>query len=441
MKRTITAACAVAAAALAMTAGAHAQLLGTLALERLSLLDEPRAGARPCGMAGAYTALGDDAFGVLYNPAGIARAGGIDASVGFQQRWHDIEHVYEGTGSAVSDSYLSFGHLAAIFPYSSYTTDLFFGIGVYRVGGSDLEYVRTGGRPDLGGTVRNVLMQDGSIYQYRVAVAGIISPSVSIGAAFVLWDGNSSFLEEISFEGPADSSYVFSDDVTANLDGFSIDFGVHARLGEFVDAGLVVTTPAWLAYRGDGIERYEGTWRDGARWTTDPYYFRTDDEFTLPMTLRGGAALRTEPFTLSAEATYADYRQTKYNGMKLYHEDDPRIDVLDQVWSYRIGAELRVPRTSLALRAGYAYQPLPIRGIDEMTYVVETPDEFWLVTDWQLASTVAERRFFTVGAGIVIDRVLVLDAALSMGRFERETYYLGERRETTELIVSGSYRF
>lgn len=442
MKRTLAAAFAVMiAVALNPTAPARAQLLGVLTVERLSLLDEPWAGARAYGMAGAYTAVSDDALGLLYNPAGITRARSSDVSLGIHQRWQDVEHDYDGSRSGASSSYLSFGHAAAVFPYSSYTTDLYFGFGVFRTGGSDLEYVRTGDRPDLGGTVDNILLQNGSVYQYRFVVAGAISPAVSVGAAFVLWDGRPRFIEEISFSGPADSSYVFSDDVSANLDGVSFDFGIHARLGRLFDAGFVVTTPAWLDYRGDGVERYYGTWVGGGRWSTDPYYFRVDDEFTLPMTLRGGAALRTDALTVSAEATYVDYGQTRYNGMKIYHEDDPRIDVLKQVWSYRVGAELRVPQTTLSLRAGYAYQPLPVRGIDEMTYVQETPDEFWLVTDWQLCNVSAERRFFTFGAGVVIDRAFSLDAAMTLGRFERGTLYLNETREITELVVSGSYRF
>ncbi|MDD3641837.1 MAG: hypothetical protein PHQ19_00010 [Candidatus Krumholzibacteria bacterium] len=441
MKQKIAAIGAAMIATAVISSAAGAQLLGVLTVERLSILDEPWAGARACGMGGAYTAVSDDPLGVLYNPAGIARASGSDVSLGIYERWQDVEHVYDGAGSAASGSYLSFGHIGAILPYSSYSTDIYFGVGVFRTGGSDLEYVRTGERPDLGGDIRNVLLQDGSVYQYRFAVAGKLSPAVSVGAAFVLWDGNPRFLEEISFQGAADSSYVFSDDVTANLDGVSFDFGVHARLGRLFDAGLVVTTPTWLDYGGDGVERYSGTWPDGSGWTTDPYYFRVDDEITLPMTIRGGAALRTEPLTVSAEATCADYTQTKYNGRTLYHEDDPRIDVLKQVWSYRIGAELRVPRTTLSLRAGYAYQPLPVRGIDEMTYVEETPDEFWLVTDWQLGAVTSERRLFTFGAGIVIDRSLSVDAAVTTGRFERETLYLAETRELTELLVSGSFRF
>jgi len=441
MRRTITAAIAACIVVAAVPSAAPAQLLGVLTVERLSILDEPWAGARAYGMGGAYTAVSDDALGILYNPAGIALAGQNEVSVGLYQRWQDIEHIYDGDPSSTSTSDLSFGHVGAVFPYSSYTTDLYFGFGVFRTGGSDLEYVREGDRPDLGGTVRNVLLQSGSVYQYRFAIAGALTRAVSVGAAFVLWDGNPRFIEKISFSGPADSSYVFSDDVSANLDGFSFDFGIHARLGRFVDAGLVVTTPAWLDYGGNGVERYDGTWPDGAGWTTDPYDFRVRDEITLPMTLRGGAAFVTEPLTLSAEATWADYTQTKFDGMKLYYEDDPTVDVLKQVWSYRVGAELRVPQTTLSLRAGYAYQPLPVRGIDEMTYIEETPDEFWLVTDWQFCNVSNERRFYTFGAGVVIDEALSIDAAMTFGSFERRTLYLTETRDITELVVSGSFRF
>ncbi len=43
--------------------------------------------ARPAALANAYTAVSDDAYGVLYNPAGVAWVGGLQASLAYQYRF------------------------------------------------------------------------------------------------------------------------------------------------------------------------------------------------------------------------------------------------------------------------------------------------------------------------------------------------------------------
>lgn len=417
------------------------QTLGVIALERLSLLDQHGTGARAFGMGGAYTALSDDVLGLLYNPAGIVWSGGREVSLGIHQRWEDVEQTYDGYRSGTSGAFTAFGHIGAVFPYSTYTTDIYFGFGVFRTGNSGLEYVREGLREDLGGTLRNVLLQSGSVYQYRFAVAAALTPGICAGAALAIWDGSPRFVEEISFETPGDYRYTFSDDVSADLDGISFDIGLHARLGRYIDAGFVVTSPAWLEYRGSGVERYFGTWHDGADWTEDPYHFRIEDDFTLPLSLRAGAALQTEVVTISAEASYSDYRQTRYNGLKLRYDDDPRINVLKQIVSFRTGAEVRIPGSTVALRAGYAREPLPYRGGDEITWIEDTWDEYWLVTEWGFTTVRQERRFFTAGAGILIDGALAVDVALRLGSFERESEFLLEKREISEFIAAVAYRF
>jgi hypothetical protein len=42
---------------------------------------------RPCALANAYVAASDDAYGVFYNPAGLAWVGGAEASLGYQYRF------------------------------------------------------------------------------------------------------------------------------------------------------------------------------------------------------------------------------------------------------------------------------------------------------------------------------------------------------------------
>ena len=426
---------------LELPAASGAQLMGVLTLERLSTLDTWGTGAKAWGMGGAYISISDDALGLIYNPAGIARSRGREISFGMHQLWQDIDENYDGTLTGTQGSYTAFGHIAAIVPYETYTTDLKFGFGVFRVGSSNLEYVKKAPRPDLGGDVKNVLLQTGNIYHYKFAVAGNISRNIAVGGTFVIWDESPNFTEEISYSGAGDSTYVFTDNVTADLDGVSFEFGILARLSTFFHAGLVFSTPAWITYQGSGSEYYDGTYQDGSGWTTDAYPFYGEEKFTLPMNFRFGTSLQAENLVVALDISYADYRQTEYNGQKIYYENDPTKDVLRQVWSYRAGAEVTLPWTSLSLRAGYMYLPLPFRGMDELTYIEEQGNEFWLTTEWDFTRIEEERHYYTAGIGYVFDDVLALDVAVSRGGFERSTFWLADKRVSTEFIASAAYSF
>jgi len=357
------------------------------------------------------------------------------------QLWQDIDENYDGTVTSTEGSYTAFGHIAALIPYESYTANVMFGFGVFRVGSSNFEYIKEGDRPDLGGTVKDVFLQTGNIYQYKFAVAGKLTRNIAVGGTFVIWDESPSSTEEISFSGPGDSSYVLTDKVTADLDGVSFEFGIIARLSTFLHAGVVFTTPAWLTYQGSGTEYYEGTYRDGDSWTTDPYPYYGEDKYTLPMNFRFGTSLQAQNMVISFDCSYSDYRQTEYNGQKMYYENDPTIDILNQVWSYNLGAEITIPWTALSIRAGYMYLPMPLKGMDEMTYVVEERDQMWLNTDWDYATTSQVRHFYTAGLGYVFDNALAFDFALSVGKTVRSTTWLTETKQTAEFLASAAYRF
>jgi long-subunit fatty acid transport protein len=102
---------------------------------------------------------------------------------------------------------------------------------------------------------------------------------------------------------------------------------------------------------------------------------------------------------------------------------------------------MTIPRTTLSLRAGYMYLPIPFRGMDELTYVEEQGNEFWLNTEWDFVTIQEERHYYTAGLGYVFDKVLALDFAVSRGSFERSTDWLTEKRISTEFVASAAYRF
>jgi long-subunit fatty acid transport protein len=409
-----------------------------MSLERLGILATPGAGARPYAMGLAYTAVSDDAFALLFNPAGLAQVSKKEISIGLHHTSRDVTIGYEGLRSTQSGSYTSFEDLAFVYPYPTYRGSLVLGFGVFRAGGSDLDAYRSGYLSDIPATSENSYTQSGNIYQYHFGMGAEVSPNVSLGAGFVFWDESLDFTEQIIYEDPG-SLAVYTDAVSLDLTGFSFNVGMLLRFNEILAAGFLFTSPAWLSYEGDGYLTYDGIYYEGPYidWTYDESGL-IDEEYTLPMKFRGGVSARFAPLLLSLDLEYIDYSQTKYNGKRLFDELSPgRPAVFESAWNIFVGGEVAVPNSPVLLRGGYSYMPLALTTIEEIT-IIESDALLTYVGD---AEIVRQRQYYMFGAGIVIDRVLAIDAGISFGSFERETDYLTEKQETTEFVLTGTYRF
>jgi len=446
MKRSIRfiALATVAISCLLQPYASHAQIVQGITLEKLGLLSSPGSGARPYAMGGAYGAVSDDAFGLLYNPAGLANVMRKEISVGLNMRFDEITNTYLSMSSTQSSSNTSFGHLAAVYPYPTHRGSLVFAFGVFQTGSSHLESVKNAYLEDISAAVENGFIQSGTIYQYHVGVGFDLSPRAAVGASFVLWDESVDFNEGINQSG-TDSSVFFSDNVSMDLDGVSFNFGLLLRASDHLRAGFSVTTPAWLEYDGDGVTTAEYTYADdpGVRWVTDPEVGFIHEEYTLPMKFSGGLALQFPAVLLAADVSYIDHSQTKYNGISITSELDPgKEHVLNETWNFHVGAEVTLPQAPIRFRGGFSYVPLELSTVEEIAYIDNGVVS--VVADFEAER---ERKFFTFGIGGLIDRVLMLDLGVAIGGYEKVTSDAGhstvftEERSITEVIASAAYRF
>jgi long-subunit fatty acid transport protein len=420
----------------------HSQILAGLALEKLGILCNQGTGARPFAMGGAYTAVSDDAFALIYNPAGLAEMRRKEIAMGLHQRSDEITNTYLRLSGTQSSSHTSLGHLAAVYPYPTYRGSLVFAFGLFQAGTSYLESVKNAHLADIPATAENRYVQSGTIYQYHFGLGFDLSPRVALGASFVIWDESVDFTDRIDY-ADADSTALWNDNVKMDLDGVSFNMGLLVRLSENLRAGFSFTSPAWLTYRGDGITTYDGTYAGGGGWTTDPDYAIIEEDYTLPMKFNGGLALRFPLLTLAADVSYTDYAQTKYNGLAITSELDAGMEhVLEAAWSFRLGAEAMLPQAPVRFRAGFAYVPLELSTVEEIAYIADDSPRS-IIADFEAGR---ERRFFTFGIGGLIDRVLTLDLGVAIGGYEKVTKdgtqtVLTEERSITELVLSGAYRF
>jgi len=429
-------------AMLALPTLAQAQILAGITLEKLGALDLRGAGARPFAMGGAYTALSDDAFGLMYNPAGLAEVTRRELTVGLHFRRDDITNVNDFLAEHSSDN-TSLDHAAVVYPYPTFRGSMVLAFGVFRVGSSSFESIKNALLSESSAAVTNIFKQSGDIYNYDLGIGFDISPRIAAGLTLVLWDENIDFSDEIDQADP-DSTLFFTDDVSINLDGFSFNVGLLFRPSDATRIGLAFTSPAWLNYAGEGITNLSGDFTAGGGFTTEPVRARIDDDYTLPMKFTGGASARISQLLLSADVGFSDYSQTKFNGSVITDELDPADEsVLKAKWDVHAGAELALPWFPMYLRGGFSYVPLPIATVEELAFLSQDAP----VSRVASFDMTKERRFWTVGIGGLIDRVLSLDAALSFGGYEKVTRDLAgatvfsEKRDIAEFIVSGSYRF
>ena len=119
---------------------ARSQIIGTLQLDRLNLLNTYESGARPASLGGAYTAVSDDAFALIYNPAGLTQIKKKELSFGIHYAAKDLTTNYMGYNSLIPNSSTGIGHLTTVYPYPTYRGSLVLGFGIFRVANSNLEY-------------------------------------------------------------------------------------------------------------------------------------------------------------------------------------------------------------------------------------------------------------------------------------------------------------
>jgi len=423
-----------------LTTNSQAQESGTLTaitLDKLGILYTPGTGARPLAMGGAYTAISDDAFALLYNPAGLAQVRRKELSLGFHYSKNETNYHFLGITTENSNTSSSIGHFSFIYPYPTYRGALVVGFGIFRATSSDVESFKNGYLSDIRATVENRYIQSGNLYQYRIGVGVDISPNISVGGCLAIWDESIDFTDLVRYDDPG-SLAVWEDNVSMDLDGISLDFAMLFRASENIKAGFVVSSPTWLSLSGDGITYYDGEYAGGGGWTTDPDYGVIDENYTLPMKLRGGVAFVVPFITLSADLTYCDYTQTKKNGRTIISEfSTSGRHTLKDVLTYHIGLEINPPSFPLRVRGGYAYMPSAVATTDEITII----EEDFPTTYVDEINVVKERQIFSAGIGTIIDRTLAIDATVQFGSFEFKTTNTNQKKTTTEVLITASYRF
>jgi long-chain fatty acid transport protein len=409
-------------------------------------------GVRAMGMGGAYVGIADDYTATFWNPAGLAQLKNRAVYAAFLRNSFENAAFRQGFNRTQSDvSNTSFGSLGLVYPYPVYRGSLVLAAGFNRTNDFD-SVIRIQGFSEIDSLqVDNTFSHEGELGTITLAGAIEVSPAVALGLTINLMSGEDENIREFTWEDTQDyyverrwvARDVFLDDYDTS---FSTTFGAHVRSSAKdpkVRFGATVTTGSThnVSYSlkavpdgGFNLIEYD----DGSDPDTNLNVIE-DDSYKISLPLQFGAGLAVQPqpgLLLSLGAHVAEWSQSDYKGRD---EDDLRANATfdpqyEDVIRYHIGVEYQVPQVTLDLRAGFYTDPLPFVGPRNAELSVH-PDTNPLVLIEQ------DRRYFTLGAGMLFDRVLQVDVAWTRGSFEQVEGIDSEEGRISRLFISSGYQF
>ena len=387
---------------------------GAVAQEERAIDNFAGVGVRAMGMGGAFVGVADDFTAMYWNPAGLAQMQQREVQVSFLRNSRANDSIFNGTSGRSELTNTRFGSLGFVYPYPVYRGSLVLAAGLTRIKDFDWNLNLKG--DDQGLAANHALQHEGELALAGVSAAIDVSPAVSLGATLGLVSGEDEAVSEFDW---ADLEDVFDEQRFRARDTFTDEY----KWTPYAVLGAMLRTP-----------RDEPRYRLGATFSTGGthkirYVFRGsssdegynsveyDDgtvqefpdeewsntyELALPFEFGVGASAEALPgLTLAGSLHLAEWSQSEYKGADDYglRADTSFEKQYRDVLRYHLGVEYQVPVVALDLRAGYFVDPVPFigprdPGSDDPPIRIEE-----------------DRRFITLGAGILIDEAMQIDLA------------------------------
>ena len=407
-------------------------------------------GVRAMGLGGAFVGVADDFTAMVWNPAGLAQIGHREVFAALQRTQHQAEAARNGVAASDALTRTRFGSLGMVVPYPAYRGSLVFAAGVIRL--KDFDWaLRERGTDDQGWTVDNSWVHQGQLTLTGVSGAVDVSPAVSLGLTLGLTSGVDDVANEFTY---TDTQDLFTEKRFVARETSHDDY----QRSTFACAGIMLRAPreaplyrvaatlttggtqrVAYVFRGvpseSGYDRIE--YDDGSVRLTLPQQVRDAYRLSLPFEFGlGGSATPLPGLLLAASVHRSEWEQARYasiDGDRLRAASDFRRQYRN-TGRYHFGVEWQVPTVALDLRAGYYSDPLPFVGPRDPNSAVDPGSN-------PVILVVQDRRFVTLGAGLLLDEVVQVDLAWNRGTYEQTEGALTESGTINRIITGVSYRF
>lgn len=440
---------------------------GAVAQEERAIDNFAGVGVRAMGMGGAFVGVADDFTAMYWNPAGLAQMQRREVQVSFLRNSRSNDSIFNGTAGRSELTNTRFGSLGFVYPYPVYRGSLVLAAGFTRIKDFDWNLKQKSEAEGLNEGRRYQEVSDeffrheGELGLWGVSAAVDVSPAVSLGATLGLVSGEDQTTNEFNqtYTYPEDKSVEQEDkswpvfgrsrEITTDEYGRSL----YAILGAMIRTPrdkpryrLGATFTAGTAHKvryvfrgllGDAeynLVKYE----DGTEASTDSEELRDTYELALPFEFGVGASAEALPgLTLTGSLHFAEWSQSQYKT-----EDDSQFRASTSfetqyrdILRYHLGVEYRVPVVALDLRVGYYMDPIPFVGPRDLDSLISAPPILFE----------QDRRFITLGTGLLLDEVVQVDLAYVRGTFKQVEEYsdnvLSEDHTINRLVVGLGYNF
>ncbi|MBI2428547.1 MAG: outer membrane protein transport protein [Ignavibacteriales bacterium] len=445
-------------------------------------------GSRALGMGNAYIGVSDDYSASIWNPAGLAQLRRLEFTGGVSNFGLTNDATYLGTKATENVTATSLDDVGFVFPFPTVQGSLVFSFGYNRIADyasahsfdgynnqssiiptlydSDVAFdvpfnvylTNSDGYTSVQDSVqqRGLIKEGGNLGQWSFAGAIDVEENISFGVSLNIMTGSYEYARNYVEEDinnvynnaqanlPVDSAYLrfnkFYHDryINSEISGGGFTFGMMYRSDRY-RVGIIAKTPTSVTIRetysdaGESVFDPSGTWQGGPPPVTK-HEFEATNEYGVssPWTLGVGASFYIIPeFLIAADIENTDWTQMEFTDNSVLEKENPTLQKeFRAVTSYRLGAEIDVPSTDIRLRGGYSLTPSPYKN---------DPSSF-------------DQTVYSAGAGIFLQRNVVLDAAVAFGShksFRNQYTFRGivnasrtdESISTTTLNITLSYRF
>ena len=449
------------------------------------------ANARALGMGNAYIGLSDDASAAYYNPAGFGLLKRLEFSGGIDYSTYSNDATFFNNTTNYSSSETRLDRLSFAFPFPTVRGSLVFGISYHNT--KDLTgALKFNGFNSANNSLIQVLNQDTYYdsqgypynipYDLRLTDTNLVTPingnlnqsgtilntgstnnwtfSGAIEAAQNLYLGlnlniitgsynsNNDYYEDDThniYQGPiytgdnpppADfQTFYLNRILNWDISGWSAKAGLIYQFNDYGRFGLTVQFPKYYTVK----ETFTISGKSYFANYINPFILPQDYnsnvkyEIVSPYEFSAGFSANLKGFIFSAEGTAIDYSQLKFDNPQNFSSPNDLLsvnkDIVDQlraVLNYNVGVEYTVPTVGLRLRTGFFVQPSPYKG-DPSSY---------------------NRKYFTLGAGILAQETLGLDIAWAHGWWSTigDNYGSGVSRtyqniKYDKIMLTATYRF
>ncbi|MBI4532272.1 MAG: hypothetical protein HY709_12215 [Candidatus Latescibacteria bacterium] len=396
-------------------------------------------------MGGAYVAVAEDLLALFYNPAGLAQVRRVEFYGDLARFFSQSDTKFFGTVASDRLSNTRLSSCGLILPYPTYRGSLVFAGGFVRPFMFDMVVKVRGYDTIERFDTQGGILEEGWLGAYSFGFAVDVAPSLSLGAAINIYDGDDLYAERSTFSDTRLDAHPDTVSLFARRTFRDEYNGRNFTLGALIGGahrfrvGVTIVTPVTYEVTSDFEDEFIDEYID-RQDVFEPAGFSYAYRLRHPFRFGLGVSCLPIHRLLIAGAVYSTgWPQTEYIEQRPPRDgelsDIPvRVEDFRQQYRYEvryhIGGEFLIPKVDLLFRTGYYNDPVVFVGPRHLSE--ESSPKIDVVRDG---------RVITGGVGMLVGQVLDLNVAYAIGQMVVREGHRDEERTTQKIFWSTAYRF